>query len=355
MLFNRSLVAIDIGSSAIKVVEVSGGRQKKLQAMGLEVLPPGAVVDGVIQNQEGVEETLRTALKKLKIMPRGRRAALAIGGSSVLIKKIAIAAKGGDLAEQVYYEAEQHFQTDMSEIYFDYAEMNVPGASESERPVLLVGARREMVEQYIATVRAVGMRTGVVECDVFSTANMFEYNYGQTNGLVALINVGASVSQVSLVYQGDYLYTRDVAVGGEEYSRQIMQLLGVDRNNAEALKVAVSAGEGNAPPELTKLLGEINEQLVNEIQVTIDYFFQSGDPTSRDVGLAAVFLTGGGSRILGLDAALAAALQIPVQVINPFQKVDVNPKKFQMDYILMQGHLYGVAVGLSLRAVGDND
>ena len=243
----------------------------------------------------------------------------------------------------------------MSEIYFDYTELNVPVATEGERAVLLVGARREIVEQYIAVVRAVGMRTGVVECDVFSASNMFEHNYGQTNGLVAIINIGASVAKVCLIYQGQYLYTRDIAIAGEEYSRQIMALLGIDRNNAETLKVAISSGEKNVPPELQKLLGEINEQLVNDIQITIDYFFQSGDPAARDIGLSAVFLTGGGSRILGLDAAIAAVLQIPVQVINPFQKIDINPKKFQMDYILMQGHLYGVAVGLSLRAMDDHD
>lgn len=353
-MFSRSLVAIDIGSSAVKVVETVGGRQKKLQAMGLEILPPGAVVDGVIHTPEAVEETLKGLLKKLKINPRGRRAALSLGGSSILIKKVQMQIKAaGELAEQVFYEAEQHFQTDMAEIYFDYAELDLPAGQEGEKSVLLVGARREMVEQYIAAVHAVGMRVGVIECDGFSAANMFEHNYGMAAGLVALINVGASVTQVSIIGNGQYLYTRDVPLGGEEYSRQIVQLLGVDRDNAEALKVAVSAGTGNVPPELAKLLGEINEQLVGEVQVTIDYFFQSGDPIARDSGLVGVFLTGGGSRTLGLDAAMAAALSIPVQIVNPFQKLDVNPKKFKMDYILMQGHLFGVAVGLSLRAMGD--
>lgn len=351
-MFNRSLVAIDIGSSAIKVVEMSGQRQKKLRAIGLEILPPGVVVDGMIQNQEIVENVLRELLKKLKITTTGRRAALSLGGSSVLIKRVNVAAKDSDLAEQVYYEAEQHFQADMADIYFDYCELE--SVAGTEVPVILVGAKREMVEQQIAAVRAVGMRTGVVECDVFSAANMFEYNYGIADGMIAVVNIGASVSQVSLMARGDYLYTRDVAIGGEEYSRRLMEALGIDRESAEALKVGASQGEGNVPAEMHKVLGEVNEQFVGEVQVTIDYYFQSGDPSLRDMGLSSLFLTGGGARVLGLDAALAATLQIPVQVINPFQKIDVDPKKFQMDYILMQGHLYGVAVGLALRAMGDN-
>ncbi len=354
-MFNRPLVAIDIGSSAIKVVEMTGQKQKKLRAIGLELLPPGVVVDGAIQNQDVVEQTLRGLLKKLKIRTSGRRAALSLSGSSVLVKKVNVAAKNADLAEQVYYEAEQQFQADMADIYFDYTELEGVPERGPEQPVLMVGAKREMVEQYIAVMRAVGLRTGVVECSTFSVSNMFEYNYGVVDGLTALVNIGAALTQVSLVAGGEYVYTRDIAIGGEEYSRRIMELLSVDRPNAENLKVAVSQGDGSVPEELHKVLGEINEQLVHEIQVTIDYFFQSGDGAGREAGLTSIFLTGGGSRILGLDAALAAALQIPVQIVNPFQRVEVNPRKFQMDYILMQGHLYGVAVGLSLRAMGDND
>src|SRR5688500_207152 len=105
-MFKRPLIAIDIGSSAIKVVEMAGGRTTKLRALGLETLPPGTVVDGVIQNQEAIEDTLKGLLKKLKIMTTGRRAALSLGGSSVLIKKIHVArSKDVDLAEQMFYEA----------------------------------------------------------------------------------------------------------------------------------------------------------------------------------------------------------------------------------------------------------
>ena len=249
----------------------------------------------------------------------------------MLIKKVGVQAKDAGLAEQVYYEAEQQFQADMSEIYFDYAEPGAGAQAGEGQPVVLVGAKREMVEQYIGVIRACGMRTGVVECGVFSVANMFEHNYGTVEGLTALVNIGASITQVSLVTQGEYVYTRDISIGGEEYSRRIMELLGVDRGNAETLKMGVSQGDGNVPQELHKVLGELNEQLVGEVQVTIDYFFQGADAAARSGGLTSVFLTGGGSRLLGLDAALAAALQIPVQIINPFQRIEINPKKFQID------------------------
>lgn len=353
-MFKQPLIAIDIGSSSIKVVELSGSSSRRLRSIGLEMLPVGAVQDGQIQNQDAVTSALKNLLAKLKIRPFGRRASIGLSSSSVLIKKILVdAQKQADLSEVVFYEAEQHFQTDMSEIYFDYSKLGDLTQESSDTPVLIVGAKREIVESYIGLVRSIGMRTGIVDCNVFAAANMLEFNYGAFDAITALVNVGASSTQIILVHQGQYVYTRDLPIGGDEYSRRIMELLSIDRENAETFKVGSSTGDGNVPPELTRLLAEINDQLVHEVQLAIDYFLQSGE-APQNLGIGSVFLTGGSSRVLGLDAAMAAALQLPVQIINPFQKIDISPGKFQMDYILLQGHLYGVAVGLGLRALSDN-
>jgi type IV pilus assembly protein PilM len=133
-----------------------------------------------------------------------------------------------------------------------------------------------------------------------------------------------------------------------------MEGMGVDRSNAETLKIAASQGEANSPPELPRIIGETNELMVQDVRTSLDYFIQGGDPLARIANLNQIYLTGGGARILGLDAGLAATLQVPVQILNPFQKIDINPKTFQMDYVLMQGHLYGIAVGLGLRQMSDN-
>lgn len=349
-MFKRPLIAIDVGSSAVKIVELSGGQSKKLLTMGMEIMPQGAITDGNIDNPELVAEVVRNLLKRLKISTRGRRVALSLGGSSVLIKRVMIGVSENTLEEQIYYDVQQHFQVDPAEIYFDYV---ILGSAEpgKETPVLLVGSRRELVENYIAMVHALGMRAGVIECDVFSVSNMFEFNYGVVEALSAIVNVGAMVTQVALLSRGEYVYTRDIAIAGEEYSRRIMDALGCDRTSAEALKIGASLGANDVPPEVGQIITEINEQLVSEVHLTVDYFMQSGD--SQSGPLASVFLTGGGARALGLDAALAAVMQVPVQVVNPFQRINVNPRKFNVDTIMQQGHVYGVAVGLGLRALGD--
>ena len=351
-MFTRPLVAIDIGSSAIKVVILGGRKEKKLLAAALEVLPAGLVVDGALRDVVQVEEKLRGLIKKLKIIPFARRVAVSLSGSTVLVKNIEVVAKGSELAQQVYYEAEQQFQADMSEVFFDFSAQGKPAKKGEVQKVLLVGAKRDMVEQYVGMMRRLGMRTGIVECSLFSVANMFEYNYGRINALIALVTIGSSLTQLSLIHSGDYLYTREIPIGGEEYTKRIMEVLSVDHENAESFKIAASQGDGNVPPEVQTVISEINDQLVGELQSSIDYFIQ-GSPESGS--LTGLYMTGGGSRISGLDAAVAAALSVPVQVINPFQKVDVNSKKFDMDYISMQSHLYGVAVGLGLRSLGDHE
>jgi type IV pilus assembly protein PilM len=355
MFFNRPLIAIDVGSSSVKVVEISGKGDRKLRAIGLELLPEGSVLDGVIQNQSVVESVVKGLIKKLKISTTGRRAAISLGGSSLLIKKVGFPpmSDAAELHEQIFYQAEQHFQHDLDELYFDYSEISKVPDQTGNIPILLVGAKRDVVEQYLAMVRSVGMKIGVIDCEAFSVANMFEYNYGIVDSLIAMVNIGASAIQVSLLTRGEYLYTRDISLGGNDYSGRIMGILGVDRANAESLKVAASMGEDSIPAALTDVINEVNQQIVNELQTTINYFLQSGEAPSEFNKVSHVFLCGGGSRTLGLDAAVAAALQIPVQITNPFHRIEVDPKRFQMDYILSQGHLYGVAVGLALRGMND--
>jgi type IV pilus assembly protein PilM len=353
MFFDRPFVAIDIGSSSVKIIEMTGGADKKLRAIGLEVLPPGAVVDGAIQEIDIVEEAVKKLIKRLNISTTGRRAAISLSGSSLLIKRVGFAPSSdeAEMHEQIYYEAEQHFQHDIDELYFDYFATTDEQNHEGLLPFLLVGAKRDMVEQYISLVRSIGMRIGVIDCDVFSSSNMLEHNYGVTDGLIGIVNIGASVSQVSIIYRGEYIYTRDIALAGEHYTQRISDNLSIDQENAESMKVSVSQGDGDVPENLNNVLQEVNSQLVTEIKMTLDYFFQSGEAPPEAQKIDQIFLSGGASKTLGLDATVASTLQIPVRIANPFHRVDINPKTFQMDYILSQGHLYSVAVGLALRNI----
>ena len=351
---NKNLISIDIGSSCVKLIEVTGGSKKVVKSTGIEVLEQGVVVNGRVEDSTALIAALTRLTKRMKISTKGRRCSLALGGNSVLVKRTVVEGVKDELelSEQVKYEMEQHFQYDLEELFFDYYEMK-EFSDESGVPLILCGVKQEVVQSYIEAVRALGMRVGVIDSDILCLANMFQYNYGEIDGLSALVNIGASGSSVSLIYEGQYLYTREVATGGEFYTSELSKKLGIDRNQAENLKVTAASSSGETPQDLINALGELNEQLVNEIGQCVDFYFQSGEAPPQIENLNNIFLVGGGARVLGLDAALAAKNNVPVNVLNPFHKMDVNSKKVGMDYILTQGHLYGVSVGLGLRAIND--
>ena len=353
MFGNQSLIAIDIGSSAIKAVEIVGSGQKKLNAFGFELLPQGAVQDGAIKDRAAVENTLIKVLKKSGISFKGRRASVSVSGSGVILKTVLIAAKDGATLETlVYYEAEQQFAQDLADLYLSHSVIGAPNVA-GETPVLLVAARREIVEDLISTIRSTGMRTGVVDCGALAIANMFEYSYGSVDSIIILVNIGANLTQICLVGQGQYLFSRDIALGGAEYTRRISQTLNVNFENAESLKFSASSQDGAAPAAVTQIISELNDQMVGEISSSVNYYL-SGAAASGATTPSHIFLVGGGSRVLGLDAAIAATLQLPVQLMNPFQRVSIGGK-FPIEKMMAQSHLFGVAVGLAMRSMDDTD
>jgi type IV pilus assembly protein PilM len=351
--FSRSLLALDIGTSGIKLMELSGGRQKKVRIMAEATLPAGTVENGLIKDAGAASGQLKELLKANKILPFGRRVCVNVSGNAVILKRVALAPdKDKELAEQAYYAAEQHFQHSMNDLEFDFC--NIGSLNErGEMNVILVGAKREAIDGLIEVVHGCNMKIGVVETDVFALANMFEYTYGISETVMALINIGASSTQVTLVWRGEYLYTREIATGGEEYTRRISEAAGVDKAASETLKIGVSEFTQDPTESISKVISETNDQLVSEVQTTIGYYLQGSDNAVPGVPFTNAFLSGGGCRVLGLETAMASALQVPVQIMNPFQNVTVNQRKFPLDEVSAKAARYGVSVGLGLRSLGD--
>ena len=352
MFFQDSLVAIDIGSSAIKMLELSGNAsRRKLKNFAIEAIPKGAIENGLIIDVETVTQVIKNLVGRLRV--KRRRAAISVSGSGVILKRVRIAV-GTDatLDEQVNFHAAQAFQLDLSELYYDYAEMGASPKGPEEVDVLLVGARREVIEQYLSVVKSAGLLPGIMEAGALSTANMFEQNYGVVEGLIALISVGASHTQISFIDNGRLLYSYESPSGGESYTSAIMQGMNMQRDTAESLKITVSNNAESISPDMQRILNETNNLVVGDIRQIFGFFSTSAD--AEGVGqVKYAFLTGGASRTLGLDAAVAAAIGVPVVFANPFQKIEVSESKFRLDQVMMLSPMFGVAVGLGFREKGD--
>lgn len=348
------LLAIDIGSSSVKMLELTGrGASKSLRSYAVEVLPPGLVHDGVIQDVGSVQSCINRLGRS--VAGKNRRVALSLGGSALVIKKVTMPI-GKDIAieEQIPYYAEQAFQLDPAGLYFDWVMLPRRVDRPESVDALLVGARREIVEQHVSCIRDAGMRVGVIECSAFSMANVFEHSYGKVNGLIAIISVGSSHTQISFILDGVFLFNRDISIGGETYTRRIMETLNQQYDSAESLKLAASMSSTGASPDVLKIISEINDQVVYDLNATLAYFMQSGD-VAAGTTLKYAFLTGGASRTIGLDAAIATGLQAAVYQLNPFQRINVNDNKFQIDQLIAMSPVLGVVAGLSLRQMKDKE
>jgi type IV pilus assembly protein PilM len=350
MLFGNNLVAVDIGSSAVKMLELSTrGNVKKLKNFAMEALPQSAFENGKISDPDAIVKALKRCVSKLGA--KGRRASISVSGKAVFLKKVRLSpGRDSTIDEQANSMASQIY--DLNEIYYDYAEMGVSHGSNNEVDVIISGVRRDLIEQYIAIIKAAGLQPGIIEAGALSLANMFEINYGIVEGLIALISIGASYTQLNFIENGSFLYSQEIAIGGDSYTASIMSALNVQHDKAEIIKIESSANPTAVTPDVRKIFEEGHKSIVDEIRRGRSTFVDSMgiDGTSQ---LKFAFVTGGASRTVGLDAAIAAALGVPVYSINPFQKIELNEKSFKLEQMMALSPFLGVCVGLGLRENGD--
>lgn len=345
-------VGIDIGSFAVKVIELSGKSKKTLRAIGLELLPEGIVTNGIIQDEDTLKDIIISIFRKLKISLAGRPVAVSLGGEGVHVKRINIDSEQGDIEDTINYEAEQYFSTDIEDIYYKYQILQkMPNSTMT--PVILVGASRSKVDQYIAMLKDIELKPVVADCAVLSLLNMFDYNFPAANAVVGIINIGANLTQIIFSWNGQYLYSKEIQGGGALYTTQLMDMLGLNYENAESLKISASHSVESASEETKKVFSDINAEIVEQIKSVIDEFNEISEFTNNNLTLQYLFITGGSAKVLGLERDLASAVKIPVSLLNPFRKVNI-PRNFDMNYLLAQGHLYGVAFGLGLRYPKDD-
>jgi type IV pilus assembly protein PilM len=348
----RQCIGLDIGSSSIKLVQVKAARKSfSLQNFGIEPLPPGAIVDGAIANPGAVAESIRNLSKRIHL--RGKDIALAVSGNSVIIRRLHIPAmQGPALAEQMEWEVKQNIPFARDEVIVDW-EVLVPRTSDGQMEVVLVAAKREIVEQYVEAVKAAGLNPVIVDTDAFAMQNAIENAMGfSDNETVAVINIGAHFSTIVIISDGKPVFHRNLAAGGDTFTEAIRHRLAVGIDGAEAYKVGGGGSVGAAevvPQEVHRVLAQISEQVSSEFQRTIDFYL--GDAVGAN--LARVFLTGGSALVPQLPKAIQDRARVPVAIFDPFASIGVDAKRFDTEYLRANAPVATVAFGLSLRSPGD--
>lgn len=354
MLFGKSknLVGLDIGSSAIKAVELKElgkGRGHQLLSVGIEPLSPEAIVDGAIMDSALVAETIQRLFTTNKM--KAQDVAISLSGHSVIIKKISLPQMSDEeLAESIQWEAEQYIPFDVDDVNIDYQVLEGPSLSgEGNMDVLLVAVKKDKINDYTTVLANAGKTAQVVDVDVFALQNAFEVNYEvPADQVIALINLGASVTNIAILQGGSSIFWRDITIGGNLFSEAVAKEMGVPFEQAEMLKRGQEV-EGADPDRVRGVLQAVSEQVGTEIQKTLDFFkaTSSSDPVTLMV------LSGGASRTPDLTTYLSQRFETQVEMMDPFRQMAVNERQFPPERLESVGAAASVAVGLALRKAGD--
>lgn len=351
MLFNRSkpVVGLDIGSSAVKAIELkASGRGFKVVAIGVEPVPPDSIVDGAIIDASAVTDAVRRVLQSPRF--KAKDVVASLSGSSVIVKKISLPVMSDDdLNQSIQWEAEQYIPFDIQDVNLDYQILTPVAQRQGTMEVLLVAAKKDKIADYTGVVSAVGRNAVVVDVDAFALQNAFETNYGVEPGrVVALVNAGASATNINLVCDGTSLFTRDVGIGGNAFTEAIQKELGLPFEGAEDAKKGLPV-EGVSADDLRPVLNAVMDNVLLEIEKTFDFF----KATSSNDRIDRVIVSGGGSLVEAFEQALRDRLGVEVERFDPFKTVSIDPAALQNGQAADFAPVCAVALGLALRKGGD--
>lgn len=341
----QKIIGLDIGASSVKMVEID--RSKKgyqLEFVGLAPLPDGAVVEKSIKKPDAVGAAITSLHKNAKT--RSKLVATSLAGKAVIIKQVTMTSMAdSQLEKQIEMEAEPYIPFDIKDVNLDFFIMGDRPEKEGTMEVVLVAAKKEYMAEYMDMITSQHLTPVIVDVDPFALEVMFEFCYPTIQEeVVALVNIGASTMNINILKSGASQYTRDLPIGGDSVSREIMRFFDVPYETAENIKRGAQLAKIN-PRNLRKIFQRSVDYFVSELQKILDFFATnvSYDPIQK------VFLSGGAALTYGLKSTMQAELNIPVDLVDPFRSLNRNDKVFDLAYLNHVGPTMAVAVGLALR------
>lgn len=348
---SKSIVGLDIGSSSVKAVECAvRNKRVELLHVGVAPIPPEAIVQGAFLNSGAIVEAIREAIDSAGI--KTRQVATAVSGHSVIVKKISLPSMTREeLEESIRWEAEQYIPFDINEVNLDFQILH--GAEmEGQMDVLLVAAKKDLIDDYVHVISDAGLQPVVIDVAAFAVENAFEANYDlKSDDVVALVNIGSQVVNINIVAGGAPAFTRDISTGGAAYTEEIQKALSVSWDEAERMKIG-GKGEGEAqdvvPQEVEEAMRNVTDTVLGEISRSLDFFAA----TAAESRISKVFLSGGGARVSGLDAAFQHKTNLPVERMNPLSRV-TPASRLDEEFLKELAPSLGVGIGLALRRMED--
>lgn len=340
----KKILAIDIGSNSIKAVElVAKNKTIQLNTVDVYNLPPDAIVNSVIVNSTIVEEGIRKILERKKI--KTKEVIIGLSGRAIIVKIIKLLKRSyEELQKTILWEVEQYIPFNINEVIVDFQILpEVEDSTTKEMEILLVVVKKEKVKKHIEVFHQVGLHPTIVDLDSFAIVNLYLYGLSnmaeETKGGVCLVNIGASFTNINILENGVLYLSRDVLIGGYEFTKFLQNELNLEYLEAEEKKKKL---------EITQINPSITDEIVMEIKRSFDYY----KSTIKEIEINKVFLSGGCSNIKGFDTYVTEKLGTSTTVINPLSKIEIGKRvNFETLTKVSSPSDLTVAIGLALRGV----
>jgi type IV pilus assembly protein PilM len=344
-LFGRkkTTVGLDIGSGLIKVAVIDHSKKEpELVKATVAPLLADAIVEGEVMDPGIVAEAIQTALAGAGV--KSKEVVTAVGGRDVIIKKIQIErVKEQQARELMRWEAEQHVPFDMESVELDFQILD-PDADGLEMSVLLVAAKRELIESKVRVLGDAGLQLAAVDVDAFALHNAFEVNHPDAlDGLVGLVNIGHEVTNVNILDEGVPILTRDITVGTRRFREDLQRERGLGPEEAQNLLQGYDRS-----PHIEAVLASRGEEVAVGIERAAAFLASNSRNGSQ---LREVYTCGGGSRIPGLSDFLSNRLHLRVHQANPLANLKIRDGALESLVTDEIAPLLMLPIGLALRKV----
>ncbi|MGY0505081.1 pilus assembly protein PilM [Luteimonas sp. e5] len=341
-----ALLGVDISSTAVKLLQLSrSGNRYRVEHFAVEPLPPNAVVDKTVVEIEQVGDALRRAVERSG--SKLRNAAAAVTGSAVITKLISMP---GDLSEdeleaQVELEAPNYIPYPIDEVNIDFNSLGpVPGAPDMQQ-ILLVAARSEDVLARQAVLEVAGLKAAVMDVEAFALENAFELMRPSLNipadGLVAIVDIGNTMTTLSVLRDGRSQYAREQAFGGRQLTEEIMRRYGLSHEEADRAKRV-----GGLPESYeTEVLEPFRDSLVQQVSRLLQFYYASSEYNRVDQ----IVLCGGCASIAGIAQQVEEHLGVATVVANPLAQMTLG-SRVPAQALAQDAPALMIACGLALRS-----
>ena len=341
------VAGIDIGSSIIKLVELQYTSEGCVLRSFAQVFLEKGVIEGGLIKDHGA---LAKKIKELFKMSRcgAKSVVTALPGHVVMIKKAGFRRmEEEELRDFITDEAGEYMPfDDIRDVNFDVYICSEQGLDPSQMEVIIAAAKKDVTESYVYAIEKTGRRVTIMDVDSFALETAYEENYDfDADDTIALVNMGASITNINIVKDGESVFTRNIVLGGDSITQALQKKLDVSFEEAEMIKFEGSGEHDNIQGESLNYL----EPIFLEIGRSFDYF----SSTVTEPHISRILVSGGCAGIAGIVDAMKNKFHCEVEIFNPFKNIGYDKNIFSPSYIRDIGPVAAVGVGLALRRIED--